>query len=45
MTAAEAKAAVYSGRSLYCLPAYRALNYQVNGVDIVKYGALDLRRL
>jgi len=45
MNAAEAKAAVDSGRSLYCLPANRALNYQANGVDLVKYGAVDLRRL
>ena len=45
MNATEAKAALDSGRSLYCLPVIRAFNYQVNGVDLVKYGAVDLRRL
>jgi hypothetical protein len=43
MNAAEAKAAIDNGRHLYYLPALRRFNYEATGVDLVEYGARDLR--
>ncbi|HYY14817.1 MAG TPA: hypothetical protein VE758_10340, partial [Chthoniobacterales bacterium] len=43
MNTAEIESALADGRSLYYFPGIRELNYRVNGIDLAKYGARDLR--
>jgi len=45
MNASEAKTAVDDGWALYYLPTMRQFNYEANGTDLARYGALDLQSL
>ncbi len=45
MTASEVLDALKNHCTLYYLPLIREFNYRVNGIDLAKYGAKDLRAL